>query len=307
MATRASGVDALEGHAGPLPRVPRAPSPAETCAWAKTMHRVMPAPSGPGHRLYWATEGTFGARELVAGPGAFFIVGRHTTCDVLFDLDPGISLRHLLVRSEVLSDGCLVLSILELDTREGFVIAGTRHHSVAVTGPVVLQVGAYVLVAVPSGEAPPAPTDAPELRRVHPYREPPRRALGRSVLTDLQAAIDLSAPASSREPPRGERHELRVGKSGLWAHVPLSDPELERGVLVGRDLRCIDSGARQFVTMGISRVHVCILKTARGIFAFDTASTQGIYQGGAAVRQVRLEEGTELVLGVHGSMNLSWR
>jgi len=238
----------------------------------------------------------------------------------VLDADPCVALRHVIVRSSVLDDGCPVVSVLDLRTRDGFEIAdGTAQRSVIATGPLAFRVGAYVLVALPGGASLEGAMQPPACERaeVHPYRAAARRVDGEAAPSSRAVSrITLMSCAAvvSQRPFAGAsrdivHHELTLGAGGRRASVRLSGADLDRGVLVGRDPRCIDSGLRAVLDCGISRVHLLVRRDARGtITAFDVASTQGSFENGKRVRSVELADaGTTLTIGTVNPIRVDWR
>jgi hypothetical protein len=303
--------------------------PSRLAAWAQ-LRRDAPSfaeartravsADASGHRLHWMSANASGSCDLPASRAAFLVVGRHSCCDVVLDADPCVALRHVIVRSGVLDDGCPVVSVLDLRTRDGFEIAdGSVQRSVIATGPLAFRVGAYVLVALPGGASLEGALQSPACERAdeHPYRAAARRvdgeaapsscAISRITLMACAAVVSQrSGPGASRE---AARHELTLSARGRQASVRLSAADLDRGVLVGRDPRCIDSGLRAILDCGISRVHLVLRRDARGtITAFDAASTQGTFHGGKRVRSVELAHaGATLAIGSINPVAVHWR
>jgi hypothetical protein len=252
-----------------------------------------------GYRLYWMAEGRFGSFDVPLDPGSYVVVGRHGMCDVVLDGDPTIALRHLLVRASRLDDGAPRLSVVDLHTNIGFEVGGAKgERSIAATGPIALRVGAYALVALPSGQ--PIPASLPEPARVravvpHPYRDAPV-----SSITFLPRLLELSETNSGAGSASG--WTLRLHGAHGAASVQLSPLDLELGVLVGRAPKCNDV-LRNVLNDGISRVHLLLRK---GI-AYDVASTQGTYAFHRRVRAVPLDDdGTDLRLGTASPVFLRW-
>jgi hypothetical protein len=210
----------------------------------------------------------------------------------------------------VLDDGCPLFSVLDLQTDEGFELVGDEHgqrpRSVSATGVVVLRVGSYVLVAIPSGNAPPELPPA-VMSSGHPYRGQRAEPLGVSRITMMPSAVHLSErPFDERFidgplPSDRERWELLLLAPRGHARALVSGADLDRGVLVGRAPRCMDGGMRSLLDMNISRVHTLLLRGPRGVVAYDVASTQGIYAGDTRVRIAHVgTSGTDLWLGSGG-------
>lgn len=304
-------------------------SPAQLEAWAKLRReapsfddacaRVASAGDASGHRLYWTSATASGSCDLPANPDAFLVVGRHSSCDVVLHVDPCIALRHVIVRSSVLDDGCPVVSVLDLRTRDGFQINdGTVQRSIVATGPLAVRIGAYVLVALPGGVPPEAAFQPPACERAeaHPYRVASRRLGGQpphshravSRITLMPGAEDVFARSASALFREDSRHELSLEARGRRASIVLSGADLDRGVFVGRDPRCASS-LRALLDGGISRMHLLLRRDARGgVVAFDLASTQGTYEHGRRIRSVHLADaGTTLDVGMVNPVRLQWR
>ena len=285
---------------------------ATAYAAALRVHRERPRILEPAYCLYWMTTSHFNSRVIQGA--SHFVVGRHTACDGVLEGDESIALRHLLVRSAVLDDGCPRLSILDLETERGFVLPdGTVQRSVSVTGPLAFRVGAYALVALPSeGHLPEEMPTAVPVRPDAPVPAAAQRPLSRVTL--LPRAVMLAdrptmavlMPEYRRE--IGPHYELALEAQGGRVSVFLSAADMERGVLVGRATKCLDAGLRAILNLGISRVHVLLLRDGSECRAYDIASTQGTLEAGRRIRQVRLDdEGTRLELGTSTGIRLTWR
>jgi len=312
------------------PRNPPTYHPAKLAAWAR-LRREAPSfteararavsADASGHRLHWMSANASGSCDLLASRDAFLVVGRHSSCDVVLDADPCVALRHVIVRSSVLDDGCPIVSVLDLRTRDGFEIAdGTVQSSVIATGPLAVRVGAYVLVALPGGASLEGALQPRTYERAdeHPYRAAARRVDGESAPSSRAVSritlMSCAAVVSQAQQPSvasrdAAHHELTLSAGGRHASVRLSGADLDRGVLVGRDPRCIDSGLRAILDGGISRVHLLLRRDARGtITAFDVASTQGTFQSGKRVRSSTLADaGETLTIGSVSPVRVDWR
>jgi hypothetical protein len=298
---------------------PEAPRPLDlpaAYATALRLQRERPPLLGPGYRLYWMTATRIASRDVLAEGPSELVVGRHTVCDAVLEGDASIALRHLLVRSTLLDDGCPRLSILDLESDSGFYIPdGTVQRSICAAGPLALRVGAYSIVALPGGvalpDALPSPVcDRPNDRVVSPARAPMSRItlLPRATLLSQRPTMRMSSlgPAPARRPTHD--YELSLLDAKERVSVCLSAAELERGLLVGRATKCIDAGLRAILNTGISRLHLLLLRDGSECRAYDLASTQGTFQDGRAVRQVPLDDdGTTLELGTSTGIRLTWR
>ena len=254
---------------------------------------------GVGYRLYWLSSSDFASYDVPVDPEAFLVVGRHDKCDVVLEGDPTVALRHLLVRAQLLDDGCPRLSVLDLSTDIGFQVAGgPSERSISATGPIVFRVGAFAIVALPQGEAAPPTLPEPSCSRAdvaHPYRQPGIPA----EITFLPRALELGESVVDATGP-GYTLGLRGDRGTALVH--LSPQDLETGVLVGRAPKCRDD-VKDVLHEGISRVHL-LLRRGR---AYDLASTQGTYVRDERVRSVRLDDaGTDIRIGKEDPIFLSW-
>jgi hypothetical protein len=282
-------------------------------AIALRLERERPRLAGPGYRLYWMTATHFASREVLVGGLSQVVVGRHTACDAVLEGDALIALRHLLIRSTILDDGCPRLSVLDLQTDTGFLVGdGTLQRSISSVGPIALRVGAYAVVALPSGVPLPADLPVPVCERAD-GRAPPRpHPPTPSRITLLHGAAMLSERPTMQVVPRGpppaRDYELTLAAAGGRVSVYLSKAEVERGLLIGRATKCVDAGLRSILNLGISRVHLLLIRDGSACRAYDLASTQGTFQDGRSVRQTTLDDhGTRLALGTSTGIELTWR
>jgi hypothetical protein len=304
------------GLGGPAPEAPSAIASSQAYATALRFHRERAQPAEPGYCLYWMTAVHFNSR--VIGGASHFVMGRHTACDAVLEGDGTIALRHILLRSAVLNDGCPRLSILDLETDTGFIPPdGSLQRSICAAGPLALRVGAYSVIALPSGVDLPDALSTRIAGRAD-VRVSSRAELAVSRVTLIPRALVLAdrptmhvvheatqAWGARRASPE---YELAVESASARVSVFLSAADLDRGVLVGRATKCFDSGLRSILNVGISRVHVLLLRDQLECRAYDIASTQGTFEAGRGIRQTRLEDdGTRLNLGTSTGIRLAWR
>jgi hypothetical protein len=294
-------------------------SASEAYAIALAADNARPPQTSPGYRVYWMAAHVLGCRDVTAGHDAFLVAGRHTQCDIVLDGDPSVALRHILVRSCCLDDGLPTLSVLDLRTFDGFELSdGTVQRSIVAKGVVVLRVGAFRLVALPSDDASAGglPPTLGEREEVHPYRIGAPRMEGRphdagnlhTRITLLPRISDVDDAVRNASAQQTGAYELWLRSVAGCASIRIAASELDRGIVIGRAPKCVDEGLRRVLNMGISRVHVLLLRDRRGAAAYDVASTQGTYQRGAWVRRVALsDEGTTLYLGKVDPIELTWR
>jgi hypothetical protein len=276
-----------------------------------------------GYRLYWMrgtranhnpVRHSYPSVELPAIEGAFSVVGRHTQCHPRLELDAEIALRHLLMRAVLTPDGP-VLHALDLHTSLAFHLEDeTPQRSVFARGPVALRLGRYALIALPTGGEPP-PKELPPLVVEHavgsPYRSPAPRSKSTSHVTLMPASRPLHESGTGMVPPDFEgathtvaRVSLESGDNKAW--VDLSEPELERGVLIGRASKC-DPRLGPLLDESISRAHLLLWRERDRVFAFDLASMNGTFVDATRVGRVELtDRDVTLQLGSHG-LRLFWR
>lgn len=248
------------------------------------------------------------------------LIGRHQRCDLYLAHDAAISLRHGLLRASRIDRGEVRLRLLDLCSGVGFRTEDdVPCESLVTEGALMVRAGRYHLFFLPTGElASPAWSDtAKETWESFPDRV----YLDRRVpdkLPRMAAAAPGPHPSSKGSrtthivPPvrplrsaeaRGDGvvlgHLVLKSRSGRIAHV-VTDEDLERGILVGRYERCQLGGAEN----SLSRIHLLVLRDEQGLWAIDTASTNGTTLDGNGVRAARIDEAQELGLG--GEMALQW-
>lgn len=95
---------------------------------------------------------------------------------------------------------------------------------------------------------------------------------------------------------------------GRQAGILLSEQDLDHGVLIGRDERCVDAGIRAIFDVGVSRVHALVIRERRGIVLYDIASMNGISDGMGRVRSMILADmGTTGYLMSRSRIMFRWR
>lgn len=271
---------------------------------------------GPGYSLFWTDGHRIDFRHLEASPLEYCVVGRHTACDVVLTADPTISLRHLLVRAVVLEDGTTALRLFDLMTTVPFNLEdGTPRRSIAASGPLLIQLGDYVIGGIP--------TDQAELdAAMHgPYRRPvapvvvealaPPAVAGRVPGRATRITALPAPPSIETLPPKafGSRTGQRItlSRDHDAVTVDLDDRQLESGLLIGRAPKCEDRGLRAVLSLSVSRVHLLLLRDHGATVAYDLCSTQGTFHEGRRVRRVLLpSSGTMLTLGSHHTVDLWW-
>jgi FHA domain len=230
--------------------------------------------------------------DVHATRGAFAIAGSGPTCDLRLDQDPTIGPCHLFVQSEELDDGGVRLRVLDIDSPHGFGLAdGSATRSIATTGPLVLSLGAYVIVALPNQAS-----HAPTLPKV----------AGACASDDRIHARTLVVETPMAELP-GSYEMIFTSPQGR-AVVRATAADLDRGVLVGRPPLAKSRGLDAILNVSISRTHLLLLRGASGCVANDLGTTNGTFHRGRRIRALVLEdEGVELILGTTKGVRMRWR
>ena len=295
---------------------PRIDVSAARAVWRRARDAfVRDRPSDRGgeivHRLFWGREGALFSRDLGRAPRDFAVLGRHSRCDLRV-LDAEVSLRHLLIQGTRLPDGRRVVRMLDLRAQLPFhLLDDEPRRSVVATGPLVARVGRWVVVAFPiDGSTPPA--DPPEIAVAE---VPDLASAVRSDPDESSAGSRISAVPRSTEMTALEHFDVDVGdaaitvaRGDLRARVSVSREDLERGVLIGRASRCVDGGIREVLDTHISRAHVLLISDGSDVFAYDLASTNGMYVDGRPVRSLRLDDqGTRLSLAKRSGVVVRYR
>ncbi len=249
-----------------------------------------------------------GRRDSEGGSPRAAIIGRHSNCDLILDR-PEVSLRHLALIVPC-AGAPLRFSLHELRTGSGLRDSlGQPMGGAHVRGAGFFATGSYALFCMATG----APDRWPELaseawRQVTgattPLRivGPQERSMDHHVQVDLRTSVTaIRGPVhtSARLLASGESRvcTLAISSEAGRARLALGDDALERGLLLGRYARC-DGGIWR--AESISRIHVLVLRVDGEVFAFDTASTNGVYTDPMSTEEARvvnLSRGARLVLG----------
>jgi hypothetical protein len=254
-------------------------------------------------------------------------LGRHTGTE-LYVPGEGISLRHLIILVRAI-DARIHYRVLDLRTDEGFLHEDGRcFRALSSDGPMVLGVGGYQLLFLPTGIGALWDREAKD-----PWTTLPPR-----LFVPDEAG---GAPPVAYRPSVGDR---RVNEAGIWgrgrgtnivvqapvvessvlaklldggevpsgmlliqaglaeARVPIGPSALTRGVLLGRYDRCDSSDL--LGSNSISRVHALLIRDGDQLFIADTGSTNGTLRADVAIRLEPLQSGVAYDLG--GSAKLKW-
>ncbi len=227
------------------------------------------------------------------------VAGRHSECDL--GTIPGASLRHAIVLLWPPAAGEELASaeVLDLGTQTGLALPdGRLAMRVAGRAPIRFGIGSadVLILHAPAGE-PLAlePADLANLRQAVPERAEVTEHASRPYTRHLDVSgvgepeqesppdLEKSCVALRAKPSRdrtfGSEHLMltqlvRLGEGHAGARVCVRARDLERGVRLGRYLRC-----RGASVLGrddhVSRVHALVLDRGGHRWLFDTASTNG--------------------------------
>ena len=182
-----------------------------------------------GHRVYWGAAGALRNLDLVADAASYPIAGKTAGCDIVLPDEAGLAKRHLVLRSMRGPEGELVLRVvLDLATTTGFRLgAGDVQTSILVEGPIMLQIGRSVLVALPTLRM---PEEIPALSFADTSAGARSRPIGTTSVRSLPHVLDAFQVTTLWPSPSSFTLERRFRRET----VLLSDADLERGVIVGR-------------------------------------------------------------------------
>jgi len=235
-----------------------------------------------------------------------------------------VSLRHVAVLVRQTTEGAVETQVLDLATDHGFEDEeGNLQHSVTSNGSMFLRVGTVNLLLLTT----PAPFSGEETAEEAYTKIPPR------VIVDAVDKGDSPPPARQRHEPQtfdvrdaptmvrtrpGPRLDfdalcdadespvavLSMGASDAPRVCTVGAEALDRGFLFGRYARCHLQAVEDLSTLGISRVHLLIIRSAGHMIAVDTASSNGVCVNRESTRVRALESGDELELSE--DFRLTW-
>ncbi|MEM6730323.1 MAG: FHA domain-containing protein [Myxococcota bacterium] len=249
-------------------------------------------------------------------------LGRHSRCGLRIVSDPYVALRHLVL---ALAPSSASLEVLDLRTEEGFIIDGIgAARSAIADGAISLSLAGIRLVALPlcaDTSWASSPDDAwsrffasPAIRVSRELRRTPvahrEHHTPETLVSVVEPVLHLSDVASfeDREGDLEYGNELRVARVMLEGpfgrtSVPLSDEDLQRGVLVGRYDRCAGSAGGHVFDQAVSRVHALLKRDDDGqVFLIDTGSTFGSVINHARTPCAQLSNGQRAWLSEQSSL-----
>jgi hypothetical protein len=279
------------------------------------------------------------ARDRIAGvacvaarigePNAL-IVGRHSGAQLLLRGDEEISLRHLAVVTEPVTDfrpgRGVTYRVMDLRSTSGLRGEnGKRVSAIRSDGPAFLSSANHVFFVFITGDPTDWPDSAADAWSFIPERifleervraggsgthRPAPPASGpapRSITLIERVAGPTRAEVAGQlvegEPPVAE---IAVRNRTGVHRFPVGARAIEDGIIFGRADRC--DSARVFQNQALSRVHLLLISINGEIVAIDTASTNGCYRGidyAGELRVARLDPGVPVFLG--STASVSWR
>jgi pSer/pThr/pTyr-binding forkhead associated (FHA) protein len=115
-------------------------------------------------------------------------------------------------------------------------------------------------------------------------------------------------PGERRRASRPTAFALTLERGDESATLGISEDELAHGIIVGRSMSDISERLARLTTDVVSRTHLLILREQGTTYAYDLASTFGVFRDDSPVRWTTLGRRATLVLG-RGSaaVRLLWR
>lgn len=312
---------------GALPRPPSAgPSPFRDAfrRHYDAIRELLECHRAAGLGLVIASGGALEATVWVpAEPDGInpVIVGRHSHAEVFLPRDPELSLRHLAVILQRPGGGPGRFRVLDLRTPNAFGDEqGRRLEAIESAGPMLVDCASFAVMLFPTAEDDAPWPDDPEAgwRRI-PDREyldsasadpewwgrpggvVVRRPAWAGASPATTSVFTFPGPAflptlpmpASPGPARGE---IRVASPWGEASLLLHPEAARRGALLGRYGRCDGAGLPCLSSLMLSRVHLLVIESGGALWAIDTASKNGTWEGDRRIRRARLDPGRRLRL-----------
>jgi hypothetical protein len=248
------------------------------------------------------------------------IVGRHSKAEVFLPSDPELSLRHLAVIVHRKGVGPGRFRVLDLRTPTAFGDEqGRRLEALESAGPTLVDCASFAVLLLPTAEGDePWPGDpeagwgrVPDRAYLDSTSADPERwgRPGGVVVRLAPAWGPDSAPTTSvftfpgpaflsptPVEPGPARGEIRVSSPWGEASLLLHPEAARRGALLGRYERCDGAGLPCLSSPMLSRVHLLVIESGGALWAIDTASKNGTWEGDRPLRRARLDPGRRLRL-----------
>lgn len=247
----------------------------------------------------------------------FATIGRHRRCDLVLAADGGASSRHAVLAARRVGLDEVRVRLWDLGTSGGIETElGHRCVEVATAGHLFVRLGRENLFCLPTGAVAPLPWG---LTAAETWSEIPERVLlvcrpasrsGPLASSATPRATPVAATVREADALRQRSSDLRGAASpaghlgicvrGESVELAITQRDLQRGLLIGRDQRCAVTAQRERV----SRVHLMLVEEAEAVWAVDTASTHGTLVDSQRVRQARL--GSARMLSLAGELSVDW-
>jgi hypothetical protein len=325
---RAPRSPAGDGHNDITRVVPIGDAPPESfeqvfCRVFEPLSQVALAFDEPGVLLaaVWRNRSLESYVHLPTREGPTFgVMGRHKRCDLVLSQDTSVSLRHIMFGVSTTPLKQARIRLWDLASGVGFrTESDLPCEALVAEGPVFIRVGEYHLFCLPTGSLSPvrwsgkpqATWDALPDRKVLDQRLPrramraPRQSVDASPAATITQLVPAARPVRSQRRPEAEGGII-VGHIELVAQYgeivyPVSDVDLEYGLLIGRYDRCqLGGNSRK-----LSRIHLLIVRDNDELWAVDTASTNHSECNGTELSSVRI--GTEAEIILAGVMAMRWQ
>ena len=252
------------------------------------------------------------------------VIGRHAQCDIHLESDESLSLRHFLLRMFKAKCGDVSLRCMDLFTVKGlrdqdgavFRNAQTQSHLFFRAGDYVvllLNRGASNLPA--EGGKAWAALQEKSAGRFSSTNPLPKHSLQPRPRLQLVSDMGAHPEYTSVEGPLhlgtvDLASDKAIGVVSLrgWdtdVSIPLPAKALARGIMVGRYARCQIRTEIHGDFSELSRVHLLLLLDESGLWAIDTASSNGTTMDGRYFRTARL--GGEALIELPGEITLRWQ
>ncbi|HSD28738.1 MAG TPA: FHA domain-containing protein [Vicinamibacteria bacterium] len=320
-----SAIRAFSRHRSPAPRSFEGAFRRHYAA----IRRLLNAHRSPGLALAVAGGEQLEATAWVAAEEEGInpvIVGRHSMAELFLPSDPELSLRHLAVILHRRGVGPGRFRILDLRTPSAFEDEqGRRLEALESTGPTLVRCASFGLLLLPTGEGDePWPEDPDAGCRRVPHRvyldstsaDPERWSRPGGVVVrfapawnheDGQATSVITFPGpiflaptpADAGPAQGE---IRVSARSGVASLLLDREAARRGTLLGRYERCDGAGLPCLSSLALSRVHLLVVESGGTLWAIDTASKNGTWEGDRRLRRARLDPGRRLRLAADATV-----
>lgn len=314
---------------GPLAPVGLTPCGAFDAAWPGVRARLALRPSATVLAAVSLATGDVVTHSIVDAEVADVLVGRHRRCDLRIP-DESVSLRQLLVRVYRPTEGRETprVRLVDLRTHSGLAdLAGAAAPGLLSDSHLAARFGGWILFVL-AGEHLAAGLHVDDafaaLEHTETVRAGPTELAPGPLRVRPRLRIVEADAANATRPTRiahvegtlrlhaidpGVREDaigavILEGAGAAGQCVRLTPSALAAGVLLGRYDRCQLQTSAAVGGIRLSRVHLCLLLDEYGLWAVDTASTNGTACDGQRFRTRRL--GRNDTLDLAGDLTIRW-